>query len=221
MNSQVLKKLNDCPIIAILRGIAPEYMEDTVMALYRGGIRMVEITFDQRSSTRLQDTGRSIRAIRSMALDDLLVGAGTVLSVEEVEAAAQAGASFVLSPNVNADVIRAAVQAGMEAIPGAMTPTEIEYSYRCGASLVKLFPAGTLGVSYLRAVTAPLSHVPILVVGDITTDNLTDFLKAGARGAGIGSNLANPKLAANRDFDAITRLAQTYCDLVGREKTDV
>ena len=91
-----------------------------------------------------------------------------------------------------------------------MTPTEIEYAYRCGASVVKLFPSDNLGPAYIRAVLAPLSHIPILAVGGVDQSNIRDFLAAGAVGAGIGSNIVNKKMIAAGNFGAITELARGY-----------
>ena len=210
MKETILEAVKKHKIIAILRGVEPEKLEDTVRALYNGGIRLLEITFDQRSPSRLQETADAIRTALRCCGDDLLVGAGTVLTVEEVQAAAEAGASFILAPNTNAEVIQAAVDRGLGAIPGAMTPTEIEYAYRCGASVVKLFPSDNLGPAYIRAVLAPLSHIPILAVGGVDQSNIRDFLAAGAVGAGIGSNIVNKKMIAAGNFGAITELARGY-----------
>ncbi len=210
MKESMIEAVRKNRIIAILRGVENNTMERTVRALYDGGIRMLEITFDQSSPTKLLDTAEAIRTARCCAGPDLLVGAGTVLTVQEVKAAADAGASYILAPNTNAEVIRAAVDCGLAAVPGAMTPTEIEYAYRCGASIVKLFPSDNLGPSYIKAVLAPLRHIPILAVGGVNRENIRDFLAAGAVGVGIGSNIVSKKQIAAGEFDAITDLARSY-----------
>ena len=132
------------------------------------------------------------------------------MSVEEVHAAKEAGASFTLAPNVDESVIRETVACGLESIPGAMTPSEIADAYRYGASVVKLFPAGNLGLSYCKAVMAPINHIPMIAVGGVDDKNLPDFLKAGFIGLGIGSSLTNKKMIEEGRYDELKALAETY-----------
>lgn len=198
-------------IVAILRGVPKERLEGVILALYRGGIRLLEITFDQRSNQRHEETGEAIRLAKRLC-PDLHVGAGTVMSTADVNAAFAAGAEFVLAPNVNREVIGKAVSLGMMAIPGAMTPTEIVDAYACGAEIVKLFPAGDLGLSYVKSVMAPVSHVPLMAVGGVDLGNVGGFLAAGMMSAGIGSALTNKKLIADGNWDALTALARQYVE---------
>lgn len=198
-------------IVAILRGVPKERLEGVILALHRGGIRLLEITFDQRSNQRHEETGEAIRLAKRLC-PDLHVGAGTVMSTADVNAAFAAGAEFVLAPNVNREVIGKAVSLGMMAIPGAMTPTEIVDAYACGAEIVKLFPAGDLGLSYVKSVMAPVSHVPLMAVGGVDLGNVKEFLAAGMMSAGIGSALTNRKLIADGDWDGLTALARQYVE---------
>ena len=160
MNTTILEAMKQYRITAILRGIDREHLEPVVEALYAGGIRLLEITFNQGSATRLEDTAAAIARVKEIYGDRLHVGAGTVMSVEEVAAAHRAGAEFILAPNVDGMVIRAAVDRGLCAIPGAMTPTEIAGAYNAGAQIIKLFPAGNLGLGYCKAVMAPPEPYP-------------------------------------------------------------
>lgn len=210
MSDPLLEAIQKNRIIAILRNLEYKYLEQTVKALKDGGIRMLEIAFDQNSPTRVQDTVKAIETARGCGGEDMLVGAGTVLSLREVEAAADAGASFILAPNTDGDVIRAARERGLGAVPGAMTPTEIAYAFRCGASVVKLFPSDNLGPEYVRAVRAPLGHIPLLAVGGVNRGNIRDFMSAGAIGVGIGSNIIDKKRVAAGEFQEISNLAQSY-----------
>lgn len=127
-----------------------------------------------------------------------------------MEGAAAAGASFILAPNTDREVIQAARARGMGAIPGAMTPTEIAYAYQCGASLVKVFPSDNLGPGYIRAVRAPLGHIPLLAVGGVDVNNIREFFTAGALGVGIGSKLVNNRQIAAGEFQALTDLARQF-----------
>ena len=180
MEKKIESLIREHKIIAILRGVPSDKVVDVAKALYDGGIRLLEITFNQKSETKLIDTPNAIRAVREALGDKMVIGAGTVMSVEEVHAAKEAGASFTLAPNVDESVIRETVACGLESIPGAMTPSEIADAYRYGASVVKLFPAGNLGLSYCKAVMAPINHIPMIAVGGVDDKNLP--VKAGEPG---------------------------------------
>ena len=142
------------------------------------------------------------------------IGAGTVLSVEQVEDAAQAGAEFIISPNTNTDVIRYTKQKGLISLPGAYTPTEAETAWEAGADIVKIFPAGNLGPSYFKAVKASLSQLRLSAVGGVSEHNIGDFLAAGVDSFGIGSNLVSADRVRRRDFDEIEKAAAFYTNAV-------
>ena len=201
---------NRYKITAIARRIPNDRITDTAAALYAGGIRLLEIAFDQTNPANLAETPAAIRAVKDLMGDRMLIGAGTVLTAEQARAAADAGASFMLAPNTDPDVIRCAEDLGLVTFPGAMTPTEVAAAYNAGADFVKVFPAGTLGVRYIRAILGPISHVPMTAVGDITLDNMNDFLAAGMKGVGIGSNLVSKKLIGLEDYEGLTSLALKY-----------
>lgn len=215
VEKKILKQIEEHRIIAILRGVPGEKIVDVAQALYDGGIRLLEITFNQKSATKLEDTKHAIMAVKERMGDKMTIGAGTVMSVEEVHAAKEAGASFALAPNTDEAVIKEIVACGMEAIPGAMTPTEIANSYSWGASVVKLFPAGNLGLSYCKAVMAPINHVPMIAVGGVDDKNLGEFLRAGFVGAGIGSSLTDKNMIAEGRYEELKALAQEYVKAAG------
>lgn len=210
IKTDILEATKKFRVTAILRGIENDRIRMVIDALYEGGIRLLEITYDQKSPTKIEDTTAAIRYAVEKYGSDMYVGAGTVMSAEEVLAAKKAGAQFILSPNVDPDVIRIAVSEGLCAIPGAMTPSEAAEAYKAGAQIIKLFPAGDLGLDYYRSIKAPLSHIPMIAVGGVNEKNLADFLIAGFIGAGIGSNLTRKELINNRDFDGLRRLAEIY-----------
>ena len=210
MSTSILEATKEYRVTAILRGIDREHLRPVVDALYAGGIRLLEITFNQKFPTRLEETAAAIAWVKEAYGDRLRVGAGTVMSVEEVRAAGQAGAEFILAPNVDEAVIRAAVEQGLCAIPGAMTPTEIARAYAAGAQIIKLFPAGNLGLGYCKAVMAPLNHIPMIAVGGVDQHNLPAFLKAGFVGAGIGSSLTDRKLIQAGDYAGLKALAEEF-----------
>ncbi len=209
---QVVERINEHKIVAIARRVPVNRIVSAAEALYRGGIRLMEITFDQADPECVRLTARMIEALTSR-FPDMLVGAGTVMSREQARAAADAGARFVLAPNIDPDVIDEVLKRGMVAIPGALTPTEVAHAFKLGAAMVKLFPAGDLGTGYLKALQGPLPHIPLMVVGGVDLNNLADFFKAGAKAAGIGSNIVDNKLIAEGCYGELTELARAYTKL--------
>lgn len=210
MKQTVIEKVLEYKFIAIVRGIYGEDCLNLARALRDGGIRMLEVTFDQSDPAQWQKTADTIRLLNDRLSGDMVFGAGTVTSADLVTLAKRAGAQFIVSPDVNEDVIRAAAAEGLVSMPGALTPTEVLTAHRCGADFVKLFPAGNFGPSYLKAICAPINHIRLLAVGGVNERNLRDFLEAGAVGAGVGGNLVNKNWIANREFDRITALAKEF-----------
>lgn len=210
MEKKILEQIKEHKIIAILRGVPGDRVVDVAQALYDGGIRLLEITFNQKSPTKIEDTTQAIKGVRERLGDKMTIGAGTVMSVEEVHVAKAAGASFALAPNVDEAVIREIVACGMEAVPGAMTPSEIANAYAWGASVVKLFPAGNLGLSYCKAMMSPINNIPMIAVGGVDDKNLGEFLKAGFVGLGIGSSLTDKAMIAEGRYGELKALAEIY-----------
>lgn len=209
--SQLTEIVKKEKVIAILRGVPAEKMGHVITALYNGGIRILEITFNQKSATRHDETGSAIRLAKKL-FPDMHVGAGTTMSEEDVQAAYDAGAEFILAPDVNEAVIKKAVGLGLLAVPGALTPTEIATAHRYGAEIVKLFPAGNFGTAYVKAITAPVSHIPLMAVGGVDITNMKDFLNTGICSVGLGSCLTDKKIIENNDWDALTELAKKYVE---------
>ena len=203
-------------VIAIVRGVEQQYMYGLSKALYAGGIRIIECTFNQKDSTSWEQTSESIRIMKKSSPDDLIVGAGTVLTIEQLHMATDADAAFYVSPNLNAHVIEEAKRLGVGALPGVLTPSEAEVAFEAGADAVKLFPAGTMGVGYLKAIRAPLSHIPIVVVGGIDANNVAEFMKAGAIGAGVGGHLAKRELIISGRYDIIEQEARKLVNAVNQ-----
>ncbi|MCI8416511.1 MAG: bifunctional 4-hydroxy-2-oxoglutarate aldolase/2-dehydro-3-deoxy-phosphogluconate aldolase [Lachnospiraceae bacterium] len=207
MKEQVIQNVLDKKIIAIIRGMDPEVCVKLAEAFYAGGIDMIEVTFNQAKPEEFYKTADAIRAIREKFAGKVMVGAGTVITMEQLKMAADAGAQYIISPSVDVEIIKKTVEMGLVSMPGAMTPSEIVTAYQAGASFVKVFPIGDLGASYLKALKAPLSHIPLLAVGGVNPDNVADFIKAGAVGAGVGGNLTNKAWIAAGEYDKITEVA--------------
>lgn len=212
MVRNVLEFIREHKIIAIVRGIPSAQIVELVRAMVSGGVRCVEVTFDQSSEEKQKDTLKSIAAIQAAFGAEVSVGAGTVMSVEQVHQALEAGAEYIISPNVNEAVIRETKKLGMVSIPGAYTPTEVAAAYEFGADIVKLFPAGILGPGYVKALKAPLKHIPLTAVGGVSPDNCASFIEAGCISVGCGGNLVSAKLVNEGRFDEITKTAKAYID---------
>ena len=195
-------------IVAIVRGQKPDVCLHLAEAFAKGGIGLVEVTFDQRAPESWAQTAEAIRAIRERFAGAVRVGAGTVMTEEQLKICADAGGEYMISPNVNAALIRSCVGRGLVAMPGALTPSEAAVAWEAGAQFVKLFPAGTLGPAYVKAVRAPLAHIPFLAVGGISPENVADFMKAGCVGAGVGGNLTNKEWIAAGAWDRIAAVAK-------------
>ena len=219
-NREIVKEwIYEHKIVAIARRVKPEDMVNTAKALFEGGIRSLEITFDQASDTCIADTAASISQVKEALGDQMCVGAGTVMTVEQAEAAKEAGADFALAPDTNVDVIRKINELGMVSVPGALSPTEIATAYHAGATIVKLFTADALGLSYVKAVRGPISHVPLMAVGGVSLDNFKDFLDSGFTSVGIGSNIVRNDLIEKGEFEKIRELAKAYTDKLQELKT--
>ncbi len=202
-------------LIVIVRGLPEEQAVKTAAAMQKAGVKFLEITFNQSSPTCIADTYNAINCI-TKSFRDLVVGAGTVLTQDQLVAAYKAGAKYIISPNVSIPIIQKTVEMGMLSMPGALTPSEIVTAYEAGASFVKLFPIDALGADYVKALRAPLSHIPLTAVGGINLDNLGRFFKAGVSGFGIGGNIVDKKLIDAGDYDALTQLAKNYVDAIAR-----
>lgn len=209
MTNAVKEAVRTHKLIAIVRGAQPERCQQIAQALYAGGFRLMEITYDQKHPKTWEETAQAIGAVAKAFAGKLFVGAGTVTCTELVELTHKYGGQFIISPDVNEAVIARTRELGMVSMPGALTPTEVMTAHRAGADFVKLFPAGNFGPGYIKAVKAPLSHVELLVVGGIDAGNIGAFLNAGATGAGIGGNLVNRQWVEVGEFEKITAAAKS------------
>lgn len=211
MNSTAAR-LTEGRIIAIVRGVASEDMLPLVRALEAGGVRAIEVTFDQRAPESWPDTLRAIRAIADEFNGRVLPGAGTVLTPEQVRMAHDAGATYIISPDVDEAVIAQTRALGMASLPGALTPTEIMRAVRAGCDIVKIFPAGELGAGYIKSIRAPLGHVPMFAVGGVNAANAAEFMRAGVSGLGVGGALTDRALIAGCRFDLIEANARAIVE---------
>lgn len=179
------------PLVAILRGIRPEESESVVTALLESGLRAIEIPLNS------PDAFRSIEIAAKLAPADALIGAGTVLTVDDVAKLDAAGGRLMVSPNVDVDVIKAASDKGMVTMPGVLTPTEALLALKAGATGLKFFPASVLGPSGINAIRAILpKDTLVAAVGGVSDKNFTDYTSTGITAFGLGTSLYKPGMTA-------------------------
>jgi 2-dehydro-3-deoxyphosphogluconate aldolase/(4S)-4-hydroxy-2-oxoglutarate aldolase len=205
---EIPARLEQSRVVAILRRTDPAAAVATAEALADGGIPTLEVTCDSPGAFEM------IRAIDRALGERVLVGAGTVLDASSARAALEAGARFLVSPHVDADLVESFACRGVPWIPGAFTATEVLSAWRAGAVVVKLFPAGSVGPAYLKDLLGPLRHIPLLPTGGVTLDNAASFLQAGAWGLGLGSALVAPDLVAAGRFDELQDRARRLSDTI-------
>jgi 2-dehydro-3-deoxyphosphogalactonate aldolase len=200
--SQELKRrLAECPLVAIIRGVTPDEVEAIGEAVYEAGIRIIEVPLN--SPDPLASIGRLARSMGDRAL----VGAGTVLAPERVAEVQGAGGRLIVSPNTDTRVIEATAAAGMVSSPGFYTPSEAFEALRAGAHGLKLFPAEAATPAVVKGMRAVLpKEVPLLVVGGVRPDNMRAYLDAGADGFGLGSGLYKP----GQTPDQVSEQARAY-----------
>jgi 2-dehydro-3-deoxyphosphogalactonate aldolase len=176
------------PLVAILRGVVPSRVVEVGNVLYDAGIRTIEVPLNS------PEPFASVAALAACGRADWTIGAGTVLSVDDVRRTQEAGGGLVVAPNCDPDVIRCALQLGLQVLPGFATATEAFAAIRAGAKQLKLFPASTYGAQHLQSLRAVLPRdVSVFPVGGIGASNIAEWLAAGAAGFGFGSDLFRPE----------------------------
>lgn len=196
--------------IAVIRGVYGEQLDGLLTALWRGGVRVAEITFgDISDSETCEVVSETVKKFEGK----LLLGAGTVTSEECAYYALKAGAKFVVAPDTDAEVIEYVKQRGGFFIAGALTPTEVKRATVSGADMVKIFPSSTVGTKYFSDLKGPFPHIDLVAFGGITRANFADYIRAGAKGAGIGGDLVRKDLIKSGEFGEIEKIAREYAEI--------
>lgn len=202
-------------LVVIYRGFDVTDVVDATRALFDVGIRGFEVTFNSPSPAK------SIEELNKIFGSEAHIGAGTIRTVNQVTEAVQAGATFLLSPNLDPEVIAATKAAGVLSIPGALTPTEIARAHMLGADIVKLFPLVPVGVAYVRQIREPLPDIPLFVSGGVTAEMGRDCLVAGCISVGVGLGLLDRAAAEKRDWNTVALAAQQYLATLADRPTQV
>jgi len=206
--------LRETGLVAILRSRSGDRLDAVCDALLDAGVRCLEVTMNTPGALTV------VRRLVGEARPGIELGLGTVRRVEEVEAAADAGATFVVAPNTDAAVGRRAADLGLGWFPGALTPTEIAAAWDLGATAVKVFPAGVAGgPRYLREVRAPLDDVLLVPTGGVAVDDVPGYLTAGAVAVGMGGPLIGRALDEDENLARLAERAGAALDAVARARS--
>lgn len=202
----IIERILQDRIVAIFRRIGTEDLISVAETLVQEGIRTMEVALSEPEALP------SLRQLKAaMAGRDLLIGAGTVVTVELARQALEAGADFLITPHVAVDVIKYAKERGVPILPGAFTPTEVYTALQLGADLVKIFPGATGGPDHIKALLGPYPGARLVPTGGITPENAGEYLRAGAVAVGVGGALVNPK-----DLSGVREKARTLVQTVAK-----
>ena len=211
MSETTAQMIERVGLIPVLRAKNSKQARAVVDAMIAGGVTIVEVTMTVPSAVDL------LRELKTEYGDKLLLGAGTVTTAKEAEQTIVAGAEFVVSPSLHPEVIAATRAAGKLSIPGALTPTEVITAHRAGADYVKIFPCSAMGgASYLKSLLAPFPFLKLIPTGGVTIKTTEDFLRAGARALGVGSDLVNLAAIDEGKPEVITEAAKGYLEIMAK-----
>ncbi len=206
--AEVITRIKAERAVAVIRTDSIERALGAAKCAIAGGFRAIEITFS------FPEASRAIAKLADNNDEQLLIGAGTILTSEQVHAAVTAGARFLVSPCVLPEVIAEARELNVPIIPGAFTPTEIYTAHSLGGDIVKIFPAVKFGPDYLRAVRGPLSQIPIMPTSGVDAANVADWFKAGAVAVGAVGSVFDPALIRRGEWDKLTKRAVEFMNAV-------
>jgi 2-dehydro-3-deoxyphosphogluconate aldolase / (4S)-4-hydroxy-2-oxoglutarate aldolase len=200
-------------IVPVLRARSVREGHALVEALVAGGVTVMEVTMTVPGAVEL------LRALKKEHGDTLLLGSGTVTTAEQAAATIEAGAEFVVSPSFHPEVVSQTRAMGKVSIPGALTPTEVITAWRAGADYVKIFPCSAMGGAvYLKSLLAPFPELQLIPTGGVTLATAADFLKAGARALGVGTDLVNPRAIEEGTPEVVTNMARAYLGIVAEAR---
>ena len=205
---QVLDGIIECGIVAVVRGTSDELIMKAIEAALDGGLNVVEVAFTVPNALEI------IKRLAESVSEDVILGAGTVLTPEMAADAVDAGAQFIVSPNVDLATIEMAKSRGVPVFPGALTPTEVATAWQAGADMVKIFPANVMGPTYLKDLHGPFPQIKFMPTGGVNLNTARDYLENGAAALGVGGDLINRKLMEEGNFAEIASRARKFRQIV-------
>ncbi len=206
--SEVLAKIKELGVLAVIRGPSAELTVKMVEALVAGGITGIEITY---STPNAEDV---VRTLVKQLGTQILIGMGTLTVPEQAASARKAGANFLVSPVCEPDLVRSMVASGLLTMAGALTPTEVLQAHKLGADVVKVFPGSLGGPAYVKALRGPFPHIPMMPTGGVSSSNVAEWFATGVVAVGAGSELCPPQLAKEGRFTEISQRATDFAQVV-------
>jgi 2-dehydro-3-deoxyphosphogluconate aldolase/(4S)-4-hydroxy-2-oxoglutarate aldolase len=206
--AEVLEKVKELGLLAVIRGPSPELTVKMVEALVTGGVLGIEITYST------PDAEEVVRSLSKIYGNRILLGMGTLTKPEQALKAKAAGASFLVSPVCEPQLVKSMVDSGLLSMAGALTPTEVLQAYNLGTDVVKIFPGSLGGPAYIKALKGPFPYIPMMPTGGVSAGNVADWFAAGVVAVGAGSELCPPQLAKEGKFDDISKRAAEFVQIV-------
>jgi len=207
MDVTSFKKL---PLLGIIRGLDVEDTEDFLEHVISAGLKSIEVTMNT------PDVSRIIPEMRRISNGRLSIGAGTVITKDQLKTALDAGAEFIVMPSLVEDVVSHCVDKKIPVFPGAFTPNEVLRAWNAGATMVKVFPCGMFGPKYIKELKGPLDKVKLMAVGEVQLEEIEEYFSAGASAVAFGESVFKRSWLADKDFLKIKELIEKYVDAVKR-----
>jgi 2-dehydro-3-deoxyphosphogluconate aldolase / (4S)-4-hydroxy-2-oxoglutarate aldolase len=212
---QTLERIQSLGMLAVIRGPSPELTIKIVEALVRGGVTGIEITYSTPNAEEV------VRTLSSQFAEKIVLGMGTLTHPAQAVTARAAGASFLVSPVCDRELVLAMASTGLAVMAGALTPTEVLSAHQAGSDVVKIFPGSLTGPGYIKALKGPFPHIAMMPTGGVSLNNLQDWFSAGVFAVGAGSELCPPDLARAGKFDQITEKASEFTRAVAKARASL
>ena len=212
-SSEIYEQIKTEGVIVIVRGVDKNKILDIAKALLAGGIKLMEVTCNTDCAVEM------VEMLSTQMQDKMTIGAGTVLSQQLCEQMSSAGAKYMVTPDVNPQLIEYCIDRDIAVLPGAATATEVLTAARYGAKMVKIFPAVELGANYIKMLKGPIDHIDFVAVGGVRTNTIADFINAGCVAIGIGSSVINNDWIQTNNWTAMTDAAQKYVKQMKKAKS--
>ncbi len=201
-----MKLFEELPLLGILRGITAQDVSSLAEVILESGLKSVEITMNTANASEL------IQQMRNLLDKRVLVGAGTVLTIEQLYEALNAGAQFIVMPTLQTDIVEYCAKNNIPVFPGALTPQEIYDAWNAGAYMVKVFPAKFFGPSYFKEIKGPFNDIKLLACGGVSAGNMSEFFDCGADGVAFGGSVFDLKKLGAGDIDLISQNLKKMVD---------
>ena len=211
--AEVFEKVKALGLLAVIRGPSADLTVKMVDALIAGGVLGIEVTY---TTPNAEDV---VKTLADKYGDRIVLGMGTLTKPEQALTARQAGASFLVSPVCEAELVKSMVASGLLCMAGALTPTEVLQAYQLGVDVVKVFPGSLGGPAYIKALKGPFPNIPMMPTGGVKADNVTDWFSVGVVAVGAGSQLCPPQLAKEGKFNEISKKAAEFVKIVEAAKS--